>query len=502
MKAKMKYFGYPVAAFAIIASFLLSGCYDLLQENPNQQTVDTFWETEEHVRMGLNAAYQSLQEIGVYGRWLTFAYDGRSDIAESHSPWTDLSNFNKFTFTSYDFEVNITIWRDHYHGIFRANQVIHYAKDVPMDPSLKERYIAEARFIRALLYFNLVTLYGNIPLITEVAEPGMFPEQKSPEEIWQFLEQELNDIKDKLPITYPPEEAGRATAGAATALLGKVYLQQRKWELAAEAFEEVINSPAGYDLLDDYSDNFDGDNENDKETIFEVQFTDNSRLYSGAHGNNIPRMVGPCGVGFCDLQPTRWYFEEFFKERTVDGKIDPRLNATIFWNNPEGMDVYGVPYVERYGPNSDRLFWKKYTEYWRTDQPWDSPINFKVIRFADVLLMYAEALNELGRTSEAYEPINRVRRRVNLPPLEEVAPNLTQEEMRERIAHERILELGLEGTRWHFLQRHNMLSNAYLPNLIEHDNEFRFFVPGKSELLPIPQSEVDLNPNVNQNPGW
>ena len=129
------------------------------------------------------------------------------------------------------------------------------------------------------------------------------------------------------------------------------------------------------------------------------------------------------------------------------------------------------------------------------DQNWDNPINVRVIRFADVLLMEAEALNESGNTAGAYQYINRVRARVSLAPL---PAGLSQTAMRDRIMHERLVEFGLEGQRWNDLKRQNMLTKALVPN----DSEYNFFVVGKSERLPIPQSEIDLNPNVKQNPGW
>jgi len=143
------------------------------------------------------------------------------------------------------------------------------------------------------------------------------------------------------------------------------------------------------------------------------------------------------------------------------------------------------------------IFFKKYGEYYLglPDQDWDAGINFRVIRYADVLLMEAEALNELGRTAEAYPFVGRVRARVTMPPL---PAGLTQAEMRDRILRERMFELGLEGQRWADLARHDLLT----PALQANDAEFDFFVAGKSELLPIPQSERDLNPNVKQNPGW
>jgi starch-binding outer membrane protein, SusD/RagB family len=207
-------------------------------------------------------------------------------------------------------------------------------------------------------------------------------------------------------------------------------------------------------------------------------------------------MVGPCGPSYCDGRPTRWYFQEFQQDTTTGGQVDPRLDLTIYYNKPGGMDVYGTPFATRY-TDTTVVFFKKYGEYYLglPDQDWDAAINFRVIRYADVLLMQAEALNELVRTSETYPLVDRVRARVNMPPL---PAGLTQDEMRERILRERMFELGLEGQRWADLQRHGRIT----PALRNSDPEFQFFIAGKSELLPIPQSEIDLNPNARQNPGW
>ncbi len=273
-------------------------------------------------------------------------------------------------------------------------------------------------------------------------------------------------------------------------------MQQGKWSAAAATLQEVIASGL-YDLMPNYADNFTDRFENNKESLFEVQFADRSFLSSGVRGLNISRMVGPCGPSFCDGRPTRWYVEQFLQDSTVGGQVDPRLDLTIYYNKPGGMDVYGTPFATRYSADTSVLFFKKYGEYYLglPDQDWDAAINFRVVRYADVLLLEAEALNELARTAEAYPLVDQVRARVTLPPL---PAGLSQVAMRDRILRERMFELGLEGQRWADLARHNLVT----PALQADDAEFQFFVAGKSELLPIPQSERDLNPNVRQNPGW
>ena len=474
---------------------LLAGCNDLDLTNPNQPSTETFWQTDDDALAGINATYNGLMQNGVYGRWQSFAFDIRSDIGFSPSPWADLANFNKFTLTDYNFEVNREVWQHHYQAIARANQVITYVPDIDMDAALRDRVVGEAKFIRALLYFNLLNLYENVPLITTVLLPEDRPATASPAQLYTQIEKDLTEAIPVLPGSYDNANRGRATKGAAQALLGKVQLQQRKWADAANTLAPVIT--AGYDLMPDYAENFRGDrNENNVESVFEVQFGDRTLLASGVRGLNIAKMNGPCGPTYCDGRPTRWYYDQFLLEPTVGGGVDPRLDATIF--HPGSTDVYGRTYVDRYGAGSTELFFKKWGEYYIPgDQDWDAAINFRVIRFADVLLMRAEALNEGGSPGTARPLVDRVRQRAGLAPL---PLSINQAQMRAEILHQRLLEFGMEAQRWLDLKRQNLLAD--LTTLKSHDAEFNFFVSNKSERLPIPQSEVNLNPNVVQNINW
>ena len=485
-------------AFAL-AAVALAGCADLDLTNPNQPSTDTFWQSAGDATAGINAVYNGLQNNGTYGRWIVFVTDLRSDIGRVQSPWTDLSNFTKFTFTSTDFEVNREVWQHHYQAIFRANQVIDRVAEIQgMDGTLRARIVGEAKFIRALLYFNLVNLYGGgIPLITAVPAATDRAAASTAAAVYAQIEKDLTEAAQALPASYTGADVGRATSGAAQALLGKARLQQRKWAEASQALQPIIASNR-YRLIANYADNFTVSNENNTESVFEVQFGDRAFLSQGMRGLNIAKMVGPCGPGFCDGRPTRWYFDQFRASLQTNGEVDPRLEATIFYNRP-GMMVYNRSFQDRYGndPNlRDEVFFKKYGDYYLPgqDQDWDSGINFRVIRYSDVLLMQAEALNEQGQTAAAYPLVNQVRQRVNLPPL---ATGLSQAQMRDAILRERMLEFGLEGQRLFDLARHSQLNAA----LVSRDPEFTTFAAGR-DLLPIPQTELNLNPNVKQNAGY
>ena len=488
--------------FRFLPSLLLgaaaAGCTDLELTNPNAPSAGTFWRTRDDALLGINAAYNGLLHNGTYGRWYVFASDLRSDIGRVTSPWTDLSNFAKFTFVSYDFEVNAEIWRHHYEAIFRANQVVEAVPDIDMDAALRDRIVGEAKFLRALLYYNLVNFYGgNIPLVLGQSLATDRPPSSTEAEVYAQIEADLTDAIAALPASYSGNDVGRATRGAAQAMLGKARLQQGKWADASASLQQVISSNA-YDLVDNYADNFTDQHENNEESVFEVQFGDRAFLSQGMRGLNIARMVGPCGPSYCDGRPTRWYFEQFRQNVTTDGQPDPRLDATIYYNRP-GMMVYNVPFAERYpagNEHENEIFFKKYGDYYQgaTDQDWDSGINFRVIRFADVLLMQAEALNEQGQTEPARLLVNRVRARARLADL---PAGLDQGAMRDAILMERAFEFGLEGQRLFDLRRHDRMNSQ----LLARDPEFGTFAAGR-ELLPIPQREINLNPNIRQNTGY
>jgi starch-binding outer membrane protein, SusD/RagB family len=506
---------FRAAVTALAVGALAVGCRaDTNVTNPNQPSTDTFWTSAAGAQQGINATYNSLIRLGTFQRWQAFSYDIRSDEGFSPSPWTDLANFNKFTFVTYDFDVNRDTWFETYLGIFRANQVIANVPGIAMDPTLRDRIVGEAKFIRALYYFHLETLYGgNIPLLLTPSTPTDQPASAGDAAVWAQIETDLKDAMAVLPAAYSGSDIGRATSGAARGMLGKVQLQQRKWSDAATTLLPVIQS-GKYSLVSDYASNFTPAGKNNQESLFEVQFGDPTLAGSQAiYGLNIAKMVGACGPSYCDGRPTRWFFNQFFPDTTNRAVYDARLSATMFWDHP-GETVYGEPFVNPgKGRNATDVFFKKYSEYWGTngDQNWDASLNFKVLRYADVLLMYAEALNEQGQPANAAPYVNQVRARVSATP---ILTTLNQAQMRDAILHERLLEFGLESQRWLDLSRQNLLgavvpANDGTPACAARtkkaagcDAEFSFFVSGKTELLPIPQAEIDLNPNVHQNPNW
>lgn len=490
------------ALTALAVGVALAACTaDTSITNPNAPDSGSFWRTQADAIQGINATYNTLLRLGTFLRWQGFSYDIRSDIGTAAtSPWTDLANFNKFTFASYDFDINRDTWNDSYTTIYRANQVIANVPKISMDATLRSRIVGEAKFLRGLMYFHLMTLYGGqIPLLLDPSTPTDRVASSDSATVWAQIEKDFGDAIPVLPASYSGADIGRATSGAAQGMLGKTLLQERKWQAAAAQLLPIIQS-GRYTLVPDYGSNFTAAGKNNAESLFEVQVGNPTLAGSqGVYGLNMSKMIGPCGPSFCDGRPTRWYFNQFFPDTLNRTVYDPRLDATLFWNNPAGEDVYGTSFAQRYGATSNLIFFKKYGEYYLPggDQSWDASINFKVLRFADVLLMYAEALNEQGQTAQAYTYVDSVRTRAGVAPL---AAGLSQAQMRDAILHERMLELGLEMSRWMDLGRQNLFADV--ATLKTHDTDFNFFVPGKSQLLPIPQAEINLNPNVKQNPGW
>ncbi|MCB2378275.1 RagB/SusD family nutrient uptake outer membrane protein [Hymenobacter sp. BT635] len=499
---------------------------DLLdQQNPNLPLTELSWKTSDDAVRGSVACYAGLQGLGMYRRWLHFAFDLRDDTGFSQSPWGELANFTHFIQTNYDFEVSNNIWRDHYRTIFRCNQVIDRVPTIQgMDAQLQKRIVAEARFLRALSYFNLVSLYGNVPLVTQYSTNlNQTSPQGKEADVWALVVTDLTAAQADLPATYTGPDVGRATKGAALTLLGKTHMQNKRWAEAQVQFAQVISMPQ-YDLVPDYADNFRHTTENNKESIFEVQFSDEKKGGNDAgggpdatssQGGQRSQFWGVPGFGFNDGEVRPWVVREFLQDPTTAGQRDPRLAATVFYNRrdqtlfpsalPADADtlVYGTGFLTRYGKdarNRTRVYWRKYqTDYYRAFEDFDSPINHRVMRLADVLLLQAEALNEQNNPGAAIPLVNRVRQRAGLAPL---PTTLTRDALRTQLMHERVTELTGEGVRWFDLQRWGLLDDAASVNLLKaRDPDFNNFVPGKSRLLPLLQTEVDLN-RLQQNPQW
>jgi hypothetical protein len=516
----MKRIKYTATIMGILLA-LTSCSEDFLElENPNQQTAVTFWKTEEDAMKAINAVYQSLTMDGLYMRLWPWIMDVRADDCYNTSPWwiLALSNWT----TSPENVCYYTVWQTIYQGIWRANQVLAKVPEIEMDEDLKARILAEARFLRGLFYYHGTIMYKDIPLITKLPETpeDLYPVQVTAAEIWDQVYEDFNAALDVLPTKqeYPAEDMGRATTGAVAGYLAKAYMFNGRFTDAAPLLLSIINQERGeYSLVANYRDNFTERNENNSESLFEVQF---ERSVGGttlgwvgepasdwSKTSGKARTYAPLGFGWGDITPTDWIFEEYQEDSTTDGQPDPRLRDNFLYDYPGSM-VYTVPWAESNVPNHIHL--KKYlnvdTEVDETE--WRSGINERILRYADILLLYAECLNEAGQTDQAYAYIQMVRDRASLPDLATKKPGMTQEEMKMQISHERAVEFAFEGLRYIDLLRWGWLnqdagagSNPMLDTLATHDEELATLPPGR-EYLAIPQGELDVNPNISQIPGW
>jgi len=512
---------YTILLFMTAGLLSCEKYLDMDIPNPNRIDESNFWKSADDALQGINAVYGNFYRNGSPGsRWTPYYFDVRSDDGYSTSPWNELRSISAHNITQYSFEVNYDTWWHHWRGVYRANQVLAKVPAIAMDETQKAQYLGEAKFLRALYYYNLVTIWGNIPLILTPSQPSDKPSQVPESEVWAQIEKDLTEAITALPQSYSGEEVGRATKGAAYAMLGRVHLQQKEYQQAATALNWLISGPGAalYDLVPNFADNFRHTTENNRESVFEIQFK--MRPENGGDdgptsnvGTSRAPFFAPPGHGFNDANMHRWVVHEFLKETTVGGGRDPRLAITALYDStdergPAFTQVYGSSFTSKnYDAGiSSRVWYRKYLDdYFRINEfeVFNSPINFRIIRFADVLLMYAEALNGSGQTTQAYPFVNRVRQRAGLRPLSEVMPGLNQAQFLKQLEHERITELSGESLRWNDLARWGYFDDANkLAELKARDSEFNNFIIGKNKFMPIPQTEIDINPNLSQNPSW
>ncbi|HEY0272182.1 MAG TPA: RagB/SusD family nutrient uptake outer membrane protein, partial [Chitinophaga sp.] len=475
---------------------------------------------------GVIAVYNMFYRQGTWTRNIYTQMQGMADDGVSFAGWTELSEYAKFIFTNYDFsETNTKMFKEHYVAIFRANQVLDNIDKVTFaDEAHKQDLVGQVKFLRSFYYFYITTLWNNVPFVLKTSSASDKPAQASPDEVLTQLEADLEDAVTKLPPTRDPANVGRPTKGAAYGLLAKVYMQHHKYAEAIKCFQWLVDGDGRnyYDLVPDYGDDFNNGKENNKESLFEIQFslahnvgfdqTDNYADPNAQLGTQIEMNQGPAGIGWNNIEARRWLIDYYKREKTLDGKNDIRLFYTLWYNDagkdfPQRSDtlIYGDTWHPDWG---SRVFIKKYSTsamplyYWNDN-------NFRSLRYADMLLLYAEALNETqGPVEEAVNCVNRVRQRVNLPTLQQstfyngaqiIADKAA---FREHLKIERALELSLECVRWIDLKRWGLTDQATINALKSRDDDFNNFIIGKSDCMPLPQSEVDNNPNLKQNPNY
>ncbi len=491
----------------IFTAFLIGACKtdDLELSNTTAITTTEFPKNRAELEGAINGTYSPLQSQGLFGRYLPYMYDYMGGDCATQRGTPDLLDFINYTFSPTNKDIRL-YWKNCYNGIARANFIlgkqdnINAIEESVLSQVNKDKYIGEAKFLRAYYYFLLVERFGDIPLYTNVASPDGLP-KSSKQDVYALIINDLTDAGAKL-LLKSEETAGRATKGAAYALLGKVHLYRKEYAQAKSAFDKVINS-GEYTLTADYFDNFTTEAENNSESVFEVQFVyDNGNAWAyadwGGQDNGYSETsfrsfeYGALG-GWHNNDPSQDLINEYEAN-------DPRMHANFYFVG----DTYGAGGAQTVTASNltagiDAI-WRKYQlSYNRdTDGGGLSDINHRIIRYADVLLMAAETENELGNITEAVNLMNEVRNRADMPyygtaTMNNTFPVATKAQVFNAIVHERRVELAGEQSRFPDLLRWNMTN--LIPN----------FQTGKHELLPIPQTEIDTNLNISssdQNPGY
>jgi len=493
----------------IILSFvLIIGCTDnfLDESNPNTMTPDQFWQSEGDAVSAIVGAYSPLSNIFNHGRIFTGITHVLSDAVRQSGDFSYAASV--FNLTPPQANSHRNGWEEYWKVIFRTNNVLEFVPDIEMDSALKENILGEALFLRAYAYFNLVHYFRNIPLVTAPAKSLAETQQTQvePSKVYDQIKADLTSAIAKLPNSWDDDNKGRVTAGSAAALQGKVHLYLQEWTSASAALKKVIDGDYGtYDLDPDYSNNFKESGENNIESLFEIQF-DNTGAWTAGWGADVPSTARYYSFAF-DLsvgEVNSWVLDLFLEETTINGDIDPRAYSTIVWDFPNAMS-YGTPFADKYADQlSDNPKYSVGAKYVFPNEEATAPgmtshaVNKKIIRYADVLLMYAEAENEAnGPTTAAHDAINKVRARADMAALD---ASLTKDQFREKVRRERVLELTLEDLRQIDLMRWGQYPQRILDNP-DFRNGKLFYVTGR-EYFPIPQIEVDTNPNIKQNPGY
>jgi starch-binding outer membrane protein, SusD/RagB family len=491
------------SSFALLIPMAIGiGCNNFLTtELQGVYTNTSFYQTKEHAIFAINSTYEVAAFKNINNNLWVFGDVASDDALKGGNPGdqSDMGFIDEFNITADNGFIE-SIWKHYYEGITRANKVIYYVPDIEMDDELKQRIIGEAKFLRAYFYFHLVNVFGEVPLKTEPAfsAADLHVPVSDVATIYQQLEQDLMDATVVLPVVYNAD-IGRATKGAALGLYAKVLLFQEKWQQSLDAVTKV--EQLGYTLMPIYRQNFEVMTENNSESVFEIQHLTDQVPFLGSNLNQWFSPIVENGYFF--NAPTQNFVDEF--EVTVGGFIDPRLDYTVGRDGEKWLN--GEDFLPEWSPATGYLQKKHIQPLAEIGKgiKGDGDLNYTFMRYAEVLLMKAEALNELNRGVEALVPLNAIRKRSresylfdnNLPGFGIIPTNLlpditftNQSTLRVAIQHERRVELGFEFHRFYDLMRYG----AAIAEAALADTNFNYAI---HRYFPIPQSELDTNNSIS-----
>ncbi len=486
--------------FAVVFLLTASSCQkDFLDRRPpGELTFEEFFKTSDHAVQATNAVYEQFRSFDCAGLSYLACTDVLSDDADKGSTFNDaplMRDLDDLTFDASNPFI-APVYKGFYRAIARANVAIENIPPIDMDAALRARLVGECKVLRAYSYLLLVQWFGDLPLITKTLQNDEYYAQvRNPRtEIYAQIEADLKDAIAALPErdAYAPADKGRASKGAARGLLAKLYMIQGEWAKAETQCMDIIGSNK-YSLLNRYADNFLPVGENGAESVFEFQSVALTTQQAAGPGSSPFNMV----QGVRGVPNLGWGFN-----RPSDALVaayesgDSRREATIIYEGEVLPD--GLTQVQK---NPEVINARYNQKAWVPAHPGlqdNGPGNIRLIRYADILLLAAEAKNELNKPAEALPLLNQVRKRARggnpfvLPDVTET----DQAKLRARIQRERRVELAMEQHRWFDLKRWGLLS-ATLKAAGKN------FVDNKHELLPLPQTEIDLSSGkLRQNNGY
>ena len=561
-------------AFIILSSVMMNSCTDMNLIPESNLSPENFFKSEEDATAAVYGTYSVFTDNDIYNQfWEVLQSQGTDDCEWSGGRTTTNLDKNALDKFEYDGNTNLvySVWIKHYVAVNRSNFAIENISNMGSEQirdDVRKRLIGEAKFLRALAYFNLVRIYGGVPLVLKqtTSLDGLEVPRNTVDECYEQIISDLQEAKSVLPAIgqLPEGYLGRATKGSASAMLAKVYLTREDYQNVVKETSEVMQM--GYKLWKNYADNFDVAHENNEESILEFQFlgdVDNAGFNPGLATSGLAfdsrgLMLPGAGVGYEGVVHN-WLYNAFVNSVDKDGYTDIRMFSTMIFNDLDASihlrnDAGGNP-VRLEGPGGykwEELYPAKngkegfatvsnplahsfkagirkgidcsmptQTEADGTpklvgvgagvkeyvyNQPRAHGVNWRYIRYADVLMMYAESVVSGGTPASNMTPlqaVNKVRGRANMSEL----PSVTMTD----IQNERILEFALEGHRFYDLLRWGKLASRFT-ELQESDpnfkkfisaDDFKGFVTNKHEWLPIPINEVNSNPYITENnPGY
>ena len=492
---------------------------ELNKVNPNGVTFDTYFNNEAELRAGVNSVYALVQSNPLVSREWFFTHDLHSD--EMASGGGQLETPRNQLLIGVQNPTNSlvnSVWQGWYRVIHRANVIIEKGPTVTsVSEAVRSQLIGESKFLRAWAYYELGSLWGGVPIYTEYVKSVDGSKGRSTQK--EVYDQAIADAKvasASLPATYDANNLGRATNAAAQMLLARIYLQQGDYTSAKTELMKIVDSGL-YKLTDNYLDLTNEEGEFNSESILEVVFAPSGGAYSwDGDGNNgtapqeeAVRSQEYSAIGWRNVIPSNKILNAYEMKSKGDAKDDPRYDMS-YWKTGDKFNNGNNTLVDSLvqgnfsivGGKEQKVSWRKYSVIYKLNAGYaQSGINMRIMRYADVLLLLAECENELGNSAKAVSLINQVRTRksVAMPPLPTANfPAGTKQQVFDAIMHERYIELAAEQVRdfdiirW---RKNGKLTTEPLAG----------FQKGKSEFLPIPQTEIDNNPNLDQkdqNPGY